>query len=79
VGFASLSTTLQKMKEAERRQTLIRILRIKRRGSRLMKARSSDGVPPRLSPKGIIPSQRLGFRPGFLLGWTAPDGIAVPE
>jgi hypothetical protein len=23
-------------------------------------------VPPRLSPKGIIPSQRLSFRPGFL-------------
>jgi hypothetical protein len=31
-----------------------------------MKARSSIGVPPRLSPKGIIPSQRLSFRPGFL-------------
>jgi hypothetical protein len=31
-----------------------------------MTARSSDGVPPRLSPKGIIPSQRLSFRPGFL-------------
>src|SRR6202044_2512188 len=30
------------------------------------KARSPSGVPPRLSPKGIIPSQRLGFRPGFL-------------
>jgi hypothetical protein len=30
------------------------------------KARSPFGVPPRLSPKGIIPSQRLGFRPGFL-------------
>ena len=30
------------------------------------RARSSVGVPPRLSPKGIIPSQRLGFRPGFL-------------
>src|SRR5580692_6531650 len=29
-------------------------------------ARSPVGVPPRLSPKGIIPSQRLGFRPGFL-------------
>ena len=56
----------KRRKEAERRQTLIRILRIKRCGSRLMKARSSDGVPPRLSPKGIIPSQRLSFRPGFL-------------
>ena len=53
------------MKEAERRQTLIRILRILRCGSRLM-ARSFVGVPPRLSPKGIIPSQRLSFRPGFL-------------
>ena len=30
------------------------------------RARSPVGVPPRLSPKGIIPSQRLGFRPGFL-------------
>ena len=29
-------------------------------------ARTLDGVPPRLSPKGIIPSQRLSFRPGFL-------------
>ena len=56
----------QKEEEAERRQTLIRILRILRCGSRLMTARSSDGVPPRLSPEGIIPSQRLGFRPGFL-------------
>jgi hypothetical protein len=54
-----------KMKEAERRQTLIRILRILRCGSRLA-ARSLGGVPPRLSPKGIIPSQRLSFRPGFL-------------
>src|SRR5580704_13719393 len=30
------------------------------------RVRSPVGVPPRLSPKGIIPSQRLGFRPGFL-------------
>jgi hypothetical protein len=30
------------------------------------KTRSPFGVPPRLSPKGIIPSQRLSFRPGFL-------------
>jgi hypothetical protein len=30
------------------------------------KARSPFGVPPRLSPEGIIPSQRLSFRPGFL-------------
>jgi hypothetical protein len=56
----------KRRREAERRQTLIRILRILRCGSRLHEARSSDGVPPRLSPKGIIPSQRLGFRPGFL-------------
>src|SRR5580700_9761763 len=70
---ASLSTTrhlllssLKKEGEAERRQTLIRILRILRCGSRPHEARSSDGVPPRLSPKGIIPSPRLGFRPGFL-------------
>jgi hypothetical protein len=69
----------KEIKEAERRQTLIKILRILRCGSRLHEARSPSGVPPRLSPKGIIPSQRLGFRPGFLLGWTAPDGIAVPE
>ncbi len=60
------SAQSKKMKEAERRQTLILILRILRCGSRLMTARSSDGVPPRLSPKGIIPSQRLSFRPGFL-------------
>ena len=32
----------------------------------LFAARSFVGVPPRLSPKGIIPSQRLSFRPGFL-------------
>ena len=32
----------------------------------LFRARSFVGVPPRLSPKGIIPSQRLSFRPGFL-------------
>src|ERR1700676_1623117 len=31
-----------------------------------MTARSSDGVPPRAPPKGIFPSQRLSFRPGFL-------------
>jgi len=29
-------------------------------------ARTLAGVPPRLSPKGVIPSQRLSFRPGFL-------------
>jgi hypothetical protein len=35
-------------------------------GARSFGARTPDGVPPRLSPEGIIPSQRLGFRPGFL-------------
>jgi len=35
-------------------------------GARPFGARTPVGVPPRLSPKGIIPSQRLGFRPGFL-------------
>jgi len=35
-------------------------------GARPFGARTPDGVPPRLSPEGIIPSQRLGFRPGFL-------------
>jgi hypothetical protein len=34
--------------------------------ARALRARSSVGVPPRLSPKGIIPSRRLSFRPGFL-------------
>ena len=29
-------------------------------------ARTLDGVPPRLSPKGVFSSQRLSFRPGFL-------------
>jgi hypothetical protein len=40
--------------------------RILRCGARPFGARTLDGVPPRLSPKGIIPSQRLSFRPGFL-------------
>jgi hypothetical protein len=40
--------------------------RILRCGARSCGARTLDGVPPRLSPKGIIPSQRLSFRPGFL-------------
>ena len=35
-------------------------------GARPFGARTLDGVPPRLSPEGIIPSQRLSFRPGFL-------------
>ena len=55
-----------KMKEAERRQTLGNHCRILRCGARPFGARTLDGVPPRLSPKGIIPSQRLSFRPGFL-------------
>jgi hypothetical protein len=53
-------------REAERRQTRVTNRRILRCGSRPHEARSSVGVPPRLSPKGIIPSQRLSFRPGFL-------------
>ena len=40
--------------------------RILRCGARPFGARTLDGVPPRLSPQGIIPSQRLSFRPGFL-------------
>ena len=55
-----------KLKEAERRQTQVTNRRILRCGARPFGARTLDGVPPRLSPKGIIPSQRLSFRPGFL-------------
>jgi hypothetical protein len=40
-------------------------------------ARTPVGVPPRLSPKGIIPSQRLGFRPGFL--GRGPNGRYPPS
>ena len=40
--------------------------RILRCGARSYGARTLDGVPPRLSPKGVISSQRLSFRPGFL-------------
>ena len=54
------------MKEAERRQTQGHDRRILRCGARPFGARTLDGVPPRLSPQGIIPSQRLSFRPGFL-------------
>src|SRR5580658_1867581 len=54
------------MKEAERRQTLGHNRHILRCGARPFGARTLAGVPPRLSPKGIIPSQRLSFRPGFL-------------
>src|SRR6202035_2226466 len=56
----------KEMKEAERRQTLGTHRRILRCGARPFGARTLDGVPPRLSPQGIIPSQRLSFRPGFL-------------
>ncbi len=66
-GFRSAQPGLQnKMKEAERRQTLGNNRRILRCGARPFGARTLAGVPPRLSPKGIIPSQRLSFRPGFL-------------
>jgi hypothetical protein len=56
----------KKLKEAERRQTQGHNRRILRCGARSFGARTLDGVPPRLSPQGIIPSQRLSFRPGFL-------------
>jgi hypothetical protein len=65
-GFRSAQPGLRKKKEAERRQTLGNHRRILRCGARPFGARTLDGVPPRLSPKGIIPSQRLSFRPGFL-------------
>src|SRR3984893_17157208 len=42
-------------KEAERRQTQGTNRRILRCGARPFGARTLDGVPPRLSPKGIIP------------------------
>jgi hypothetical protein len=54
------------MKEAERRQTQGNHRRISRCGARSFGARTLVGVPPRLSPEGVIPSQRLSFRPGFL-------------
>jgi hypothetical protein len=56
----------KKIKEAERRQTQVTNRRILRCGARPCGARTLVGVPPRLSPKGIVPSQRLSFRPGFL-------------
>jgi hypothetical protein len=55
-----------KLKEAERRQTQGNHRRILRCGARSFGARTLVGVPPRLSPKGVISSQRLSFRPGFL-------------
>ncbi len=65
VSLRSIRAT-KKMKEAERRQTLGNNRRILRCGARPFGARTLAGVPPRLSPKGVIPSQRLSFRPGFL-------------
>jgi hypothetical protein len=56
----------RKMKEAERRQTQGTTAASCGCGARSFGARTLDGVPPRLSPEGIIPSQRLSFRPGFL-------------
>ena len=70
------------MKEAERRQTQGHNRRILRCGARPFGARTLDGVPPRLSPEGIIPSQRLSFRPGFLgrglHGRYPPSPVPVP-
>ena len=55
--------------------------RILRCGARPFGARTLAGVPPRLSPKGIIPSQRLSFRPGFrgrgLNGRYPPSPVPV--
>jgi hypothetical protein len=56
----------KKKGEAERRQTQGTTAASYGCGARSCGARTPDGVPPRLSPKGIIPSQRLSFRPGFL-------------
>jgi hypothetical protein len=55
-----------KIKEAERRQTLGNNRRILRCGARPFGARTLDGVPPRFSPRGVISSPRLSLRPGFL-------------
>ena len=54
------------MKEAERRQTQGHQPPHLAMRRALNGARTLAGVPPRLSPEGIIPSQRLSFRPGFL-------------
>src|SRR5579862_10046951 len=51
---------LKKKGEAERRQTQGTTAASYGCGARSCGARTPDGVPPRLSPKGIIPSQRLG-------------------
>ena len=60
------STRATKLKEAERRQTQVTNRRILRCGARPFGARTLVGVPPRLSPEGVISSQKLSFRPGFL-------------
>ena len=66
--------------EAERRQTQVTNRRACARRA-LDGARTPVGVPPRLSPKGIIPSQRLSFRPGFqgrgLNGRYPPSPVPV--
>ena len=65
-GFRFAQPGLRNLKEAERRQTLGIRSSASCDAARAFRARTLDGVPPRLSPKGIIPSQRLSFRPGFL-------------
>src|SRR5580700_5273954 len=71
VKSASLSTTRHLLFSSlikEGRQNADRRRSNRRACARraLSGARTPVGVPPRLSPEGIIPSQRLGFRPGFL-------------
>jgi hypothetical protein len=65
-GFRSAQPGLRNLKEAERRQTQGHNRRISRCGARPFGARTLAAVPPRLSPNGVISSQRLSFRPGFL-------------
>jgi hypothetical protein len=60
---SGLRNKRRKRNAGKRRVTNRRILRC---GARPFGARTLVGVPPRLSPKGVIPSQRLSFRPGFL-------------
>ena len=82
----------KKKKEAERRKSLFRNLRslagcgaapTSVLGSNV-KRRTREGAA-RLpafhhgSCQGDFRHPRLSLRPRFLLGWTAPDGIAVPE
>ena len=56
-GFAALNPGYEKMKEAERRQTLGSNRRILRCGARPFGARTLDGVPPRLSSRGVFHPQ----------------------